>query len=434
MNAKIKFSLNNNPKEFINSMIFVPENLNEYIDKIEEGYGTINFDLKRGFVSIINKKKMTVSDYKKIVHKSDFKHNKQFFGVEQFFVHYNGKKEIRGFDAYITMRGFSRESEVENLLWLYKVFSQNPEKITDNLKFKNDLLDLKETSKISLPDFQDIIDFIENKDPSIDIDKLIDFDCNPTVHLGLNTYESKSNTLKIDYTSRKSPIFKGMEIVEIEVKNEGQEYKVNEIIFYNKKVNVEARRDIDDVNFKIDEKSVLFYNKKLNALLGRQGFIADKLIDIRITYKNNQWPLEIEKVSILGKLGFLKLKYEPEFKDVSDEVERVVNGYKNLSFENSLFLGYLFKNNKKELLTAFSEVFNKPNKEITNLSEDEFMILEMNCPWMPNIKTAFEELFLLYNEIKKSFENDEVEVGSRKYIKKIRKSIEGKGFTIQVQS
>ena len=295
-------------------------------------------------------------------------------------------------------------------------------------------MELKEDANIELPDFKNILDFIEKKNNEIEINKLIDFNCNPTVNLGLNTFENESNTLKIDYTSRKSPIYQEIEIIEIEIKNEGQKYKVNEIIFYNKKVNVEARRNIDDVNFKIDEKSVLFYNKKLNTLLGRQGFIADKLMDIRATYKNNQWPLEIEKVSLFGRLGFLKLKYDPELKETSDMVEKATNRYKNLSLENSLFLSYLFKNNKQELSTAFSEVFSKKNKEITNISEDEFMVLEMNCPWMHDMRKAFNELLFLYNEIKKSFENDNIEIGSRKYIKKIRKSIEDKGYTIQVQS
>jgi hypothetical protein len=433
LNAKIKFSLNDEPKEFINSMVFVPENFNEYIDKIEEGYGTINFDFEKKSISVINKEKRKISDYP-ITPEDVFKNNKQFFGVDQFFVHHDESKNITGFDAYIRISGFSRESEINNLLWLYKTFCEDPEKITENLRVKNNLLELKEDAKIELPDFKNILDFIEKKNNEIEINKLIDFNCDPTVNLGLNTFENESNTLKIDYTSRKSPIYQEIEIIEIEIKNEGQKYKVNEIIFYNKKVNVEARRNIDDVNFKIDEKSVLFYNKKLSKLLGRQGFIADELIDVRVTYKNNQWPLEVEKVSLFGKLGFLKLKYDPELKETSDMVEKATNRYKNLSLENSLFLSYLFKNNKQELLTAFAEVFNKPHKEITNISEDEFIILEMNCPWMPNIKTAFEELFLLYNEIKKSFENDEVEIGSRKYIKKIRKSIEGKGFTIQVQS
>ena len=414
-------------------MVFVPENFNEYIDKIEEGYGTINFDFEKKSISVINKEKRKISDYP-ITPEDSFKNNKQFFGVDQFFVHHDESKNITGFDAYIRIRGFSRESEINNLLWLYQTFCEDPEKITENLRVKNNLLELKEDANIELPDFKNILDFIEKKNNEIEINKLIDFNCNPTVNLGLNTFENESNTLKIDYTSRKSPIYQEIEIIEIEIKNEGQKYKVNEIIFYNKKVNVEARRNIDDVNFKIDEKSVLFYNKKLNTLLGRQGFIADKLMDIRATYKNNQWPLEIEKVSLFGRLGFLKLKYDPELKETSDMVEKATNRYKNLSLENSLFLSYLFKNNKQELLTAFSEVFSKKNKEITNISEDEFMVLEMNCPWMHDMRKAFNELLFLYNEIKKSFENDNIEIGSRKYIKKIRKSIEDKGYTIQVQS
>lgn len=434
MNAKIKFSLNDKPKEFINGMIFVPENVNDYIDKIEEGRGTINFDLKKGYVSIINKQKMSVKDYENIIPKYALEDNNQFFGIDQFFIHHNDSKEITGFDAYITMKGFSRESEIQNLLWLYKAFSQAPEKVTENLKFKNNLLELKEANKIESSDFQGVIDFIEHKDPSVEIDKLIDFNCNPTVNLGLNTFDGQSNTLKIDYTSIKSPIYQGVEIIEIEIKKEDSEYKINEIVFYHKKVSVQAIRNFNGVDFKIDEKSVLFYNKNLNALLGRQGFIADKLVDIRVTYKNNQWPLGIEKVSLFGKLSFLKLKYNPETKETSDVVKKIADGYQNLSLENSLFLGYLFKHNKQELLTAFSEVFSKENKEITNISEDEFMVLEMNCPWMPDMRKAFNELLFLYNEIKKSFENDNIEIGSRKYIKKIRKSIEGKGYIIQVQS